>query len=258
VAETALKPEEKRLDPTTDNNRQNKRLMKIIGVILSVIMVVLTVYVLNVQNQNYRTLSKTSSLFIHSSSEQASYARSYKQQLAETTEKLAVVSAQLDQVSAELATTKGMLSETQGLLASAQTENAKLKNEIMALDSLRNTENVANIPELEAKISTLKKTNVQVSSELENLKRELRAFEADFSNLEEGRSLITLFQNKIRLVKSRMRYLKQEAFFAKVAAQKEKDRIAALNGNSGFVVRGGEPKKAGTNQKGFVDVKIVQ
>ena len=124
------------------------------------------------------------------------------------------------------------------------------------MDALRSAENVSNVPELEAQISTLKRKNVQVGSELENLKKELRAFEADFSNLEEGRSLITLFQSKIKLVKSRMRYLKQEAYFAKVAAQKERDRLEAIAGNNGFLVKGGQLHKQ-DNQKGFVDVKIV-
>ena len=81
---------------------------------------------------------------------------------------------------------------------------------------------------------------------------------AEFSNLEEGRSLIVLFQNKINLVKSRMRYLKQEAFFARVAAQKEKDRLAVLNGNSGFVVRNGQAQNPNGTKKSFaIDVKIV-
>ena len=68
-----------------------------------------------------------------------------------------------------------------------------------------------------------------------------------------------LFQNKIRLVKSHMRYLKQEAFFARVAAQKEKDRLAVLNGNSGSVLRNGQLQKPDGSKKSFaIDVKIVQ
>ncbi len=87
----------------------------------------------------------------------------------------------------------------------------------------------------------------------------MRAFEADFSNLEEGQSLIVLFQNKIKLVKSRMHYLKQEAFFTRVAAQKEKDRLAVLNGNSGFIMRNGQLQNPNGTKKSFaIDVKIVQ
>jgi chromosome segregation ATPase len=265
VAETVLNPQAQKLDSSTDGKQQKNRLKMILGVILSLVMVALTVYVLSLQSQNYNILSRTTDLFDTSSVHQASNYRSYvkqykdtKVQLEETTRKLEVVKNQLDLVSAELATTKGMLSETQGMLASAQAENNRLKEEIQGLDTLRSTENVQNIPELEAKISTLKQKNVEVSSELNRLKKELRAFEADFANLDEGKSLITLFQSKIKLVASRMRYLKQEAYFAKVAAQKERDRIETLNGNSGFLVKGGEAHKTGT-AKGFaIDVKIVQ
>jgi hypothetical protein len=87
----------------------------------------------------------------------------------------------------------------------------------------------------------------------------MRAFNAEFSKPDEGRSLIVLFQNKINLVKSHMRYLKQEAFFAKVAAQKEKDRLAVLNGNSGFIVRNGKVQNPDGTKKTFaIDVKMVQ
>ena len=107
-------------------------------------------------------------------------------------------------------------------------------------------------------IKNLKDENVQVGAQLAELKNKLRAFEADFSNMEEGKSLIALFQNKIKLVNSRMRYLKQETYFAKIAAQKERDRVAALNGNSGFIVRNGEVIKAGASKSFAIDVKIVQ
>ena len=265
MAETVLNQPEQKLDPSTDGQQQNNRLKKIVGVLLSVVMVVLTVYVLNLQNQNYHLLSRTNELFNNSTSAMAANYRSYvkqykdtKEQLEETTRKLEAVTAQLDQVTAELNSTKVMLSDTQTMLSQAQAENNKLKQEIQDLEALRATENVKDIPELEAKIDSLKQKNVQVNTELGNLKNELRAFEADFSNLDEGKSLISLFQNKIKLVKSRMRYLKQEAYFAKIAAQKEKDRLAALNGNSGFLVRDGQPHKA-SNSKGFaIDVKIVQ
>ncbi|MBI4308768.1 MAG: hypothetical protein HY591_00400 [Candidatus Omnitrophica bacterium] len=265
MAETLLNQQEQKIDQVMDGQNQNTFLKRTVGLILAVVMIALTAYVINLQNQNNRTLSHTNELFASSSSHQASNYRSYvkqykdtKEQLEETTRKLEMVQKELDQASAELATTKGMLTETQGMLAQAQAENAKLKQEVQDLEVLRGAENVKTVPELEARINSLKQKNVEVSSELTNVKNELRAFEAEFSDTREGKSLIVLFQNKIKLVKSRMRYLKQEAYFAKVAAQKEKDRVAAMNGNSGYLVRGGQPNKSG-NAKGFaIDVKMVQ
>lgn len=269
MAETILNQEEQTLDTAIDNKKkQSSNLKKIIGIVLSVIMVGLTIYVLVMQNQNYRTLSSSGQMAEAIAAGQAANYRAYVQQyketkiqLDETTLKLEAVKNELDQVSAELATTKGMLSDTQGMLAQAQNENAKLKEEIQGLDELRNSENVANIPELEAKIKVLREKNIQVDSELVGLKKELRVFEADFATMDEGKNLLSLFKSKLNLVKSRMRFLKQEAYFAKVAAQKERDRIETINGNSGFLMRDGQAKQPTkpAGEKGYaVDVKIVQ
>jgi len=268
VAETVLNQnqQEPKLDTSVDTQRQNLHLKRIVGIILSVIMIALTIYVLNLQNQNSTILSKSTDLALtasdHATVNYMTYVGKYKEtkiELDETTRKLVQVNLQLNQVTAELATTKGMLSQTQGMLNQAQEENTKLKEELQGLDNLSSTENVQNINELQAKITALKDKDTQVSGQLAELKSQLRAFDAEFSNPEEGHSLIVLFQNKISLVKSRMRYLKQEAFFTRVAAQKEKDRLAILNGNSGFVVRNGQMQKPNGTKKSFaIDVKIVQ
>jgi len=265
VAETVLNQQETKIEPGMDTQRQKSHLKRIVGIILSLVMIALTVYVLKLQNQNSNILSNSTDLALtasgHSSSNYRTYVGKYKEtkiELDETTHKLEAVNLQLNQVTIELATTKGMLSQTQGMLSSAQEENTKLKQELQGLDSLRNTENVQDIGALQAKIQALKENDSQVSQQLSELKDQLRAFDAEFSNVEEGHSLIVLFQNKINLVKSRLRYLKQEAFYAKIAAQKEKDRLAVLNGNSGFVVRNGQLQKPnGANKSFAIDVKIV-
>ncbi len=266
MAETVLNQQETKLDTSADTQHQNSHLKRIIGIILSLVMIALTVYVLGLQNQNTNILSKSTDLALsasdHATINYRTYVGKYKEtkiELDETTRKLEEVNRQLDQVTTELATTKGMLTNTQGMLSEAQAENARLKQELQGLDDLRGSENVQNIGELQAKIAALKENDSQVSSQLVTLKSQLRAFEADFSNLDEGRSLIVLFRNKISLVKSRMRYLKQEAYFTRVAAQKERDRLAILNGNSGFVVRNGHALNPNGTKKSFaIDVKIVQ
>ncbi len=266
MAETVLNQQKSSLDPSMDTPRPNRHFKKIISVVLSLGMIALTIYVLSLQHQNYNILFQSTDLALtasdHATGNYRTYVGRYKEtkiELDETTRKLEAVNRQLDQVSAELATTKGILFQTQGMLVSAQEENTKLKQELKGLDNLRNAENVQNMGELQTKIQTLKEKDSQVSLQLAQLKSQMRAFSAEFSNLEEARSLIVLFQNKIKFVKSRMRYLKQEAFLAKVAAQKEKDRLAVLNGNSGFVVRNGQVQNPNGTRKSFaIDVKIVQ
>ncbi|MBF0504533.1 MAG: hypothetical protein HQL14_05445 [Candidatus Omnitrophica bacterium] len=266
MAETVLNQQESKVDPILDTHAQNIRLKRIIGIILSLILIGLAAFVFYLQNQNSDILSQTTDLSlnanVHAASNYRSYVRHYKEtkiQLDETTRKLEEVNRQLDQVTSELTSTKGMLIQTQGMLTQAQDENSKLKEQLKGLEDLRNTEGVKNIGELQARITNLKEKDSQISTQLAELKNQLRAFEGEFSNLDEGQSLVVLFQNKIKLVKSRMRYLNQEAYFTKIAAQKEKDRLAILNGNNGFIVRSGQLQNPSSTKKSFaIDVKIVQ
>jgi len=266
VAETVLNQEEPKIDSAVDTHRKNNVLRTVIRITLSLALIGLTACVFILQHQNFIILSQSTDLALNANTHAASnyriYVRKYKDtkiELEETTRKLEEVNRQLDQVTAELTSTKGMLVQTQGMLAQAQDENTKLKQELQGLDDLRNAEGVQNIGELQAKINTLKEKDTQITSQLADLKSQLRAFEADFSNMEQGQSLIVLFQNKIKFVKSRMRYLKQEAYFTKMAAQKEKDRLGILNGNNGFIVRSGQLQNPNSTKKSFaIDVKIVQ
>lgn len=264
MAETVLNSQEQKNDQVKDGQHQNNTLKKIIGVILTVIMLGLTAYVLNLQNQNYSTLNQSGELSSVSNAHQAANYRAYVKQYKDTKEelditvaKLAQVQKDLDRVSGELVQAKSMLNQTQDLLSQAQQENTKLKSDIQELEALRAQENVQNIGELETKISSLKQKNAEATDQLNAVKSQMRAFEADFNNMDEGKSLLVLFQNKIKLVKSRIRYLKQEAYFAKVAAQKEKDRISALNGNNGFIVKDGSSIKNNASKGFAIDVKIV-
>ncbi len=266
MTESVLNQQDTKLDSTNDAQRQAVRLRRIIGVILSVVMMGLTIFVLNLQHQNLRLFEQSSELALNAGVHQASNYRSYvrqykdtKEQLDITTRKLEEVNRQLDAVTAELNTTKSMLAETQAMLAQAQNENSSLKEDIQGLDAIQSQENVSNLNELQAKISDLKEKNVQVSGQLAQLKEQLKAFEADFSDMHEGRTLISLFQSKIKLVKSRMNYIKQEAHFTKVAAQKEKDRLAMINGNNGYVVKDGQIQRPSSTTRSYnIDVRLMQ
>ncbi len=267
MAESVLNQEEQKLDSNNAEGQikaRNARIFRIAGVILSVVMLILTAYVFKAQQENNKILMQTNEAVLTSVNHMAGNYRSYvtqykdtKAQLEETTRKLEAVTAQLNDVSAQLETTKGLLNQTQTMLTQAQSENNKLKEELQGLDGIKLDEKVQDFSQLEAKIAALKSKNNQTANELTDLRAQLKAFQADFSTVEEGRSLITLFQNKIKLVKSRMTYLAQEAYFAKIAAQKERDRLATLNGNNGFMLRNGSSPKSG-NKSFSIDVKMVQ
>lgn len=268
MAESVLNQEEQKAQGNNKQSDQARstKMKRILGLVLSVLMIALTVYVLKLQNENAQILGQSSELALTAGVSQASNYRSYvkqykdtKAQLEETILKLEAVTKQLNDVTAELNTTKGLLAQTQAMLTQATSENNKLKEDIQGLDGIKAVDGTQNISDLQARVSALKAKNTETTEELNGLKTQLRAFQADFSTLEEGRSLIALFQNKIKLVKSRMRYLAQEAYFAKIAAQKERDRLAALNGNNGFLTHNGQVQSSkGGNKTYSIDVKMVQ
>jgi chromosome segregation ATPase len=265
VAESVLNQEEHKIQGKDKKAVDSTKMKRILGLVLSVLMIALTVYVLKLQNENSQIFNQSSELALTAGVSQASNYRSYvqqykdtKAQLEETTRKLEAVTKQLDSVTAELNTTKSLLAQTQTMLMQATSENNKLKEDIQGLDGMKAVDGTQNISDMQARVSALKARNAETTQELNSLKAQLRAFQADFSTMDEGRSLISLFQNKIKLVKSRMRYLSQEAYFAKVAAQKERDRIATLNGNNGFLTHHGEAQKPGVKKSYSIDVKMVQ
>ncbi|MDE1920846.1 MAG: hypothetical protein KGJ09_02390 [Candidatus Omnitrophica bacterium] len=266
MAETLLNQQEPKFDQDLDAQHQNGHLKRIVGIVLSLVMIALTAYVLGLQHQNYKILSQSTGMALtasdHASANYMTYVGKYKEtkvELEETTRKLEIVNRQLDQVTAQLNSTRNTLADTEGMLGQAQAENTRLRLELQGLDNLRTTENVQNIGELQAKIKTLKDRDSLISFQLKDLKDQLRAFNAQFSNPQQGRSLITLFQKKIREVKDHMSALRHEAYLARVAAQKQKDRLAVLNGNDGFLVRNGRPENPAAAKKSFaINVKVLQ
>ncbi len=95
MAETVLNQQEPKLDPSVDTQRQNSHFKKIVGVILSLVMIALTVYVFNLQHQNYNILSQSTDMALtasdHATINYRTYVGRYKEtkiELDETTRKL--------------------------------------------------------------------------------------------------------------------------------------------------------------------------
>ena len=146
-----------------------------------------------------------------------------------------------------------------------------MQNQIALLNAQNNTvaqNQVQTSPaqsELEKQVALLNEKNAQFASELSSLKDQMRSFEGDIKSVDEGKAMITLFHNRVKLVKTKMTYLKREAQFARIAAQKERDRLLALKGNKGFLMKNGEAIKedktaqpASGDKKVNIDVSFVE
>jgi len=251
--------------PTMESKTdQNRKVRNTVGLALTIVMLGLTVYVLYIQSENYKTLEMSSEMALSSGSKQAEnyryYVREYstaKDQLDETQTRLSKMTMELELVSKELASTKNMLSETEALLAQAQEENKVLKGDPQAMANMQKL--LGNQSVVAARnIDTLKKQNEEYDNELMRLKGDLTNFQANVGDVRQGRSLIVEMKQKIREVKERMRLLKKEAAEARVAAQKERDRQLILLGNNGYLIKDGELVTAEKGKKTVdIDVKFV-
>ena len=147
------------------------------------------------------------------------------------------------------------LTNTRNQLVEAQANLEQAKSEISQLNDKNN--------EFQKTIAQLDEKNTQLSHELTVVQERLRFLEGDVKSLDEARALIAEYKGKFRLVKTKIRAFNHEVFEAKVAAQKEKDRIAILMGNNGYLTRDGMPYRgdaaAAEKEKRIqVDVQFVK
>ncbi len=221
---------------------KKRKFISVMGVISLFVLVGLMVFVLKEQQSTYQVIESSADLMMNAFQQQASLTRNYVELYHQSQEDLATATK-------DLAATKAFLEQTEALLTETKQQNATLQNQIALLKDQTNLPSAVNeSPEaiqsqkdLENQIALLNEKNSQFSTEITTLKEQMQALTGDVKSLEEGRDMISLFHNRLKLVKAKMHYLKQEARYAKIAAQKERDRILLMRGNKGFLVKKGAP-----------------
>ncbi len=221
------------------------KIISFTGVLLFTAMIGLTVYALKEQKDIYESLTKSTNLMIHSTQEQAGLYQNFRE-LNRKSE------AEIARISQDLINTQQVLRNTQTLLAEVQKTNSLLQEQ-MASNSKASADQGASA----APGNSAKADFSDIRNETESLNAEKVA------GIEEGHLMIASLKDKIQSVKIRMRALKREAFLARIAAQKEEDRLALERGNRGFLVKGGEVKTAedietATGQKVDINVQFYE
>jgi chromosome segregation ATPase len=215
----------------------------------------LTVASLGLLIWNYYTLEQTTVVLERNSADQAknfSYVvkeyRTTKGVLDEANQKLVQLTQELEAANAELLGTRSELS-------SLQKVNDQMKIDIAVLERFK-AKALEQGEALEAMIDSFKKKNKELDMELQGVRKELAQFQPDINDLNEGRTKVQRFKDHIRMVRKNMHGIKVKAFEAKVAAQKERDRVEALYGNAGFMVKDGENKAVNRFRENVVDIQV--
>ncbi|MBF0486077.1 MAG: hypothetical protein HQL16_06155 [Candidatus Omnitrophica bacterium] len=237
-----------------DEAKKNKWL-KILG---GVVMAGMIGFMLWLWVYNYLTLQKVAmvsdKVMVKQGENFHYYINEYKVtkvELDETTSKLTQVSQELESANVELSNTRGELTQVQQL-------NDQLKVNIQGLEHYKSAA-MAKGEALENMILSFKKKNKELDHNLQAVRKELSTFQPDIGDINEGRSKLELFKNHIRMVKKNMNALKHQAYEAKVAAQKERDRLEMLYGNNGYLMKDGQNKSVTSfdQKKVEIDVKFI-
>ena len=206
------------------------------GIIAALSAVSLVMFVLNYQKLEQATLFAEKNAVAQAKNVRF-YAHEYKVtkvSLDEANQKIIVMTKQLELANAELVTTRNEISSLQQM-------NDELKANISALERYK-ANNKVKEKGLESLINVFKKKNRELDSNLQAVRKELATFQPDINDLKEGESKIKRFKNQIHLVKKNMGAWKEKALQARIAAQKERDRLEAVYGNGGFMVKDGQDK----------------
>lgn len=131
----------------------------------------------------------------------------------------------------ELNDFKKRLQSTETLLAKFKEENEKLQEKVALLNKVN---------ELESDIARLKERNNLIINQMSQMEWKSPYREKKLKNVAEAKALLAEYTEKLRLVRSRMRVLKIEDHRQEIATKAEKDKMALLMGNNGYLIRNGQ------------------
>lgn len=219
---------------------QKRRIQSLVQGVLIVMVIGVCVYLFRVYTQMEQTLQDTQTKLLSALDSQVQMQRIYKKRFKEQKAQLTAAQTQIQEKEEELSLSRQQLAAFETQLAKAQEENQNLNMEIKRLIEENLTAQEMNL-QFDQTIQELRETNQRFSEEMALLKERLRYFEGDIQRLEEGKEMIGLYRQKMRLVKKQMHMIKHEMHLSRIAAFKEQDRLRLLQGNNGYLVRDGRP-----------------
>ena len=227
-----------------------RKFRSILNVVLFMAMIALTVTIVWLSIYVYRDMALSNQKILQATDHQAMLTQKYVQMYHDTELRLAGVTTEMEatkrlyqdselmlqNVRQELNSTKAILAQTETMLTNA-------KGELESLQNVNQTELAKTKAELNNTIALLEQKNIQLTEEMTQLRGELQYYEGDVRSIDEGKALIVILRNRMKLVKSKIKYFKREARSARDMAQTERDKILSLLGNNGYFMKDGNVVK---------------
>ena len=187
----------------------------------------------------YQDMQQTNAQMKNVVEQQVVLTQRYTQLYRETELQLASVTNELETTQKDLETTKSILTQTETMLQESEQNNIKLESELTAFKEFHQKQLAEVKGELEQKIVSLQEQNVQLDTELRNLQVQLDYLNGNVVDMEQGKTWIADYKQRLRNVKVKLDQFKRQAAEARIVAIRERDKIETALGNGGFMVREG-------------------
>ena len=94
--------------------------------------------------------------------------------------------------------------------------------------------------------------------ETQYLKAKVAYYEGNIKDIDEGKELLNLYKDRMKLVRSKINNFKREALNVRISAQQELDRVKSQLGNNGFFTRSGQPIKVDMQKYEAQTIESIQ
>jgi hypothetical protein len=208
---------------------KRRRITTVLGLSLSALFAGLIGYIVWFSGIIYQDITKVNQKMFGVSIQQAAIIKDYirlyrasEANLADKTEQLDIANQIIEEnktalalFAKELEATGALLNRTEEMLTDANTHNAELSNEILALQA-------------------------QVEAQIAKDKSDVALANVELS--------MAQYRKKLQEIKNQMQQLKNKEYLARVAAQAEIDNQRMKLGNNGYIVKSGEVVKVNEEQ----------
>ncbi len=211
---------------------------KILDIVVIVAIVGIAYYITTLSKSVYEDLSKANENLLEISDQQSRLTQTYAG-LYQTSQ------LQLASVTSELEATKALYAQSENMLKSTSLELSQTKELLKETETMLSQlrEDTSSFVQMTGKALELENANADLKAQMAAIRDHLRFLSGDVKDMPEADQLLKYFRGKIHLVKGKIKGFKRDAHELKIAAQKEHDRIQAILGNNGYLVKEGKSIK---------------